>query len=144
LVFDLVVPGLELLEPERPVLHGRAFGDAPCAVAARGLALGLEVPRVEAPALRPVMQRGSTDRVHHWMDGQPRRVGRRGVGAMGWNLAVRLLRRLRPAAEIVAQLVGREVARREPAAGLEPDYLEPRARERQRGDAADRAEPDDD
>src|SRR5262249_27863450 len=29
LVLDLVVIGLELLEPERPILHGRAFGDAP-------------------------------------------------------------------------------------------------------------------
>ncbi len=63
---------------------------------------------------------------------------------MGRDLAVRLLRRLRPAAEIVAQLVGGEIARREPGAGLEPDHLEPCARERQRGDAADRAEPDDD
>jgi hypothetical protein len=33
---------------------------------------------------------------------------------MGRNLAVRLLRRLRPAAEVVAQLVGSKVAGREP------------------------------
>jgi hypothetical protein len=63
---------------------------------------------------------------------------------MGRDLAVRLLRRLRPAAEIVAQFVGGEIARREPGAGLEPDHLEPRARKWQRGDTADRAEPDDD
>ena len=63
---------------------------------------------------------------------------------MGGDLAVGLLRRLRPAAEIVAQLVGREIARRQPGAGLDADHVEARARERERGDAADRAEPDDD
>jgi len=70
--------------------------------------------------------------------------GEYGAEALGRDLAVRLLRRLRPAAEIVAQLVGGEIARREPGARFEPDHLEPCARERQRGDAADRAEPDDD
>jgi hypothetical protein len=53
------------------------------------------------------------------------------------DFAVGLLGGLRPAAEIVAQLVGREIARREPGAGFEADHLEPGARERQRGDAAD-------
>ena len=119
LVLDLVVVGLELLEPERPVLHRRALGDARGAVAARGLAHHLEVPRIEPPALRPVVQRGAADRVHHRMDGKARRIGRRRVGAMGRDLAVGLLRRLRPAAEIVAQLVGREIARRQPGAGLD-------------------------
>src|SRR3954469_4804459 len=59
LVLDLVVPGLERLEPERPVLPRGALGDARGAVAARGLAHHLEVPRVEPPALRPVVQRGA-------------------------------------------------------------------------------------
>jgi len=59
------------------------------------------------------------------------------------NLAVCLLRRLRPAAEIVAQLVRREIARSEPGAGLEANNVKARARERQRGDAADSAESDD-
>ena len=144
LVLDLVVEGLELLEPERPVLHRRALGDARGAVAARGFAHHPEVPRIEPPALRPVVQRGAADRVHHGMDGKARRIGRRRVGAMGGDLAVGLLRRLRPAAEIVAQLVGREIARRQPGAGLDADHVEARARERQRGDAADRAQPDDD
>ena len=144
LVLDLVVIGLELLEPERPILHRRALGHARGAVAPRRLAHHLEVPGIEPPALRPVVQRGAADRVHHRMNGQPRRIGRRRVRPVGRDFAVRLLRRLRPAAEIVAQLVGREVARGEPGARLEPDHLEPGARQRQRGDAADRAEPDDD
>src|SRR5215813_11146864 len=54
------------------------------------LAARLEVPRVEPPALRPVVQRGAADRVHHGMDGQPWRIGRRRIGAMGRDLAVRL------------------------------------------------------
>src|SRR5262249_57044970 len=62
LVLDLVVIGLELLEPERPILYGRALGDARGAVAARGLAHHLEVPRIEPPALCPVVQRGAADR----------------------------------------------------------------------------------
>jgi hypothetical protein len=56
LMLDLVVVGLELLEPEWPVLDGRAFWQARCAIAARGLAHDLEVPRIEPPALCPVMQ----------------------------------------------------------------------------------------
>src|SRR5215470_15505510 len=90
------------------------------------------------------MQRGAADRIHHWMNGKPRRIGRRRAGAMGWDLAVGLLCRLRPAAEVVAQLVGCEVARREPGAGFEAYPFEACTCERQRGDAADRAEAHDD
>ncbi len=70
-LFHPVVVRLELLEAERPILHGGARGNSPGAVPARRLADDLEVPRVEAPALRPVVQRGAADRVHHRVDGRP-------------------------------------------------------------------------
>ena len=57
---------------------------------------------------------------------------------------VRFLHRLRPASEVVAQLVGREVALGEPGARLETDHVEAGLRQRQSGDAAGGAEADDD
>ena len=63
---------------------------------------------------------------------------------MGRHLAIRLLSRLRPAAEVVAQFVRSEVARSEPRACLDPDHLEPGLRKRERSDATDRPEADDD
>src|SRR4029077_13610529 len=68
LVLDLVVVGLEFLKPERPILHCRALRDARSPVAPRGLAHHPEIPRVEPPALRPIMQRRAADSVHHRMD----------------------------------------------------------------------------
>ena len=143
LVLDLVIIGLEFVQAERPVLHGRSFGNPAGAVAAARLAHDLEVPWIEPPALRPIVQRGAADCIHHGVDRQPRRIGRRCIRPMGRDLAVRLLRRLRPAAKIVAQLIGSKIAWRKPGASLEADHLEPRLRERQRGDPADSAEPDD-
>jgi hypothetical protein len=57
------------------------------------------------------VQRRAADAVHHHVERGARIVRRRSVRPMDGNLAIALLRRLRPAAEIVAQLVGREVAR---------------------------------
>ena len=51
---------------------------------------------------------------------------------------------MRPVADVVAQLVGREVAASEPRAGFEADHLEARLRERQHRHAAGGAEADDD
>ena len=73
-MLDLVVVRLELLEPERPVLDRRAGRDAAGAVAARRLAHDLEVPRIQPPALRPVVQRRAADAVHHRMDRGARRL----------------------------------------------------------------------
>ncbi len=83
LMFDDVVSGLQLIETEGPVLDRRAFGNACGTVAARRLAPDLEIPRIEPPALRPIMQRGPADRVHHRMDGWPRRIRRRCVRPVG-------------------------------------------------------------
>ena len=63
---------------------------------------------------------------------------------MRGNLPIRFLRRLRPAAIVVPELVGSEVTLREPGAGFQSDDLEPRLRQRERGDASDRAEADND
>src|SRR5205809_6468113 len=51
-VLDRVVVRLELLEPERPVLHRRSLRDARGPVSALRLADDLEVPRIQPPALR--------------------------------------------------------------------------------------------
>ena len=63
---------------------------------------------------------------------------------MGWNFAVRLLGRLRPAAEIVAELVRRKIARREPRACLQADHVEPGPHDRKGSHAANRSQTDDD
>ena len=63
---------------------------------------------------------------------------------MGGDLAVRLLRRLRPAPEVVPDLVGREVGRRMPAARLESHDIEAGARQREGRNAARGAKTDDD
>ena len=142
--FHLVVVRLQLLEAERPVLDRGAGRQARRAIAPSRLARHLEVPGVQAPALGPVVQGGAADGVHHRVKRQPRRVRRRRRRTMRGNLAIRLLDRVRPAAEVVAQLVGRVVRRRQPGTRLEPDDVDARLRERQRGHAARRAEADDD
>ena len=58
------------------------------------------------------------------------------------NFVLCLLHGLRPGAEIVPQLIGREIFRGKPAAGFESDHIETGLRERQHGDAAGRAETD--
>ena len=143
LVLDLVVVRLELLEAERPVFDRRALRHARRAVALRGLAHHLEVPRVEPPRLRPVVQRRAADGVHHRMAAGARGVGL-GVGAMRRHFLLRLLHRLRPVAHVVANLIGREVAARQPRAGLEADHVDAGLRERQHRDAAGGAEADHD
>ncbi len=142
-VFHLVVVRLELVEAERPVFDRRSLRHARRAVAPGGLAHDLEVPRVEPPALRPVMQRGAADGVHHRVAAGAR--GRRGrVDAMGRHLLLRLLHRLRPVADVVADFIRREVALGEPRARLEADHIEARQRQRQHRHAAGRAQADDD
>jgi len=59
------------------------------------------------------------------------------------HLPIGLLGGLRPAPEVVAQFVRSEVARREPIASLYSYHLKPGLRERERSDAAHRAEADD-
>src|SRR5262245_35183903 len=68
LVLHLVVIGLKLVQSERPILHCRTFRNSPSAIAASGFAHDIEVPWVKPPALRPVMQRGAADRIHHRMN----------------------------------------------------------------------------
>ena len=142
LVFDPVVVRLEFVVPEGPVLDGRAGRQPRPSVAPRRLADDLEIPRVETPALGPVVQGGAADRVHHRMAAALyRRVG---AGAsQRRHLAVALAHREGPVADVVANLVGCEVPFRQPAAGLDPDDVESRVGERQRGHASGGAEPHD-
>src|SRR5437879_13708032 len=73
LVFHFVVKGLELFQTERPIFHGRTHGGATGSIAARRLTNDLEIPRIEPPALSPVMECGSADCIHHGMDRRTRR-----------------------------------------------------------------------
>ena len=141
LMLHQVVVRLELFVAERPVLHGGPRRKARAAVAAGGLAHHLEVPRRQAPALRPVVQRGAADAVHHHVAGGPRRRRRR-VDPVRRHLAIALLHRHRPVAHVVADLVGCEVLAGEPGAGLEAYHAQASLGQRQHGDAAGGAEPD--
>ena len=134
LVLDLLVVRLELVVAERPVLDGRSLRDARRAVAAPRFAHHLEVPRVQAPVLRPVMEARAADAVHHRVSAARRR--RRGRRADGRRFAVGLVHRHRPAADVIPQFVGREVAARQPGSRFEADHLDASLRERQHGDAA--------
>src|SRR5262245_33039929 len=64
-VLDLVVVRLELVEAERPVLDRRALRNARRTVALLCFADDPEVPRIQPPALRPVVQAGAADGVLH-------------------------------------------------------------------------------
>ena len=141
-VLHMVVVRLELVEPERPVLHRRAGRQPRRPVAAGGRARDVEVPRVQPPALGPVVERRAADGVHHRVDRRPR-LRRRRVPPVHRDLAVRLLDGVGPAAVVVEQLVRGVVAGAQPAARLQADHLQPRLREREDGNAASRAEADD-
>src|SRR6185436_14917138 len=88
--FNELVVRFELLETEGPVFDRRSARDPRRAVAAGRLAHDLEIPRIETPALRPVMERCSSDRVHHRMDGRPGRVRCRCTWPMRRHFAIRL------------------------------------------------------
>ena len=142
LVLDLLVVRLELVVAEGPILDGRSLRNPRRAIAPPRLADHLEVPRVQAPVLRPVVKTGATDAVHHWLAAARRRRRRRRADSRCF--AVGLVHRHRPIAEVVAELVGGEVATREPGSRLEPDDLDPRLRQRQHGDASRHPEADHD
>ena len=122
----LVVVGLQFVVAERPVLDRRTLRDARGAVSAARLADHLEVPRVQPPALCPVVERRAADGVHHRVNRASGRRRRGRGGAMRGDLAIGLLHRLRPAAIVVAQFVGGEVGGREPCPGFEAHDVEPR------------------
>ena len=60
------------------------------------------------------------------------------------HFVIGLLHRLRPAADVVSQLVWSEIRGSEPGPGLETDHVESGSRERESGHAAHSAEADDD
>ena len=63
---------------------------------------------------------------------------------MRGDFVLRFLHRLRPGAEVVSDLVGREVFRRQPRARFEADNLDACLGKRQDSDAAGGAHPDHD
>src|SRR5437870_3454914 len=67
-VLDLVVIRFEFVVVERPVFNRRAFRNARSTVATYGFAAHLEIPRIQTPALTPVVNRRPADGVHHRMD----------------------------------------------------------------------------
>src|SRR5262249_53079546 len=92
--FDLVVIRLEFVIVEGPVFDSRSLRNAGSAIASNRFAANLEVPRVEPPALRPVMNRRSANRVHHGMGALHGRG--RGVRTESGTFGCRLLRARRP------------------------------------------------
>ena len=142
LVLDSVVIRLQLLVTERPILDRRSVGDSRCPVSAGRLADHLEVPGVETPALRPVVQRRPTHAVHHRMHRRPRGLGGT-VRARRRNLTLRLLDGERPGAHVVPDLVRGKVLSCQPATGLESHDVEPRFSQRERSHATHGAEPHD-
>ena len=143
LVLHPVVVRLELGVAEGPVLDRRSLGQARPAVAPRRRRDHLEVPRVEPPALGPVVQGGAADGVHHGVAAALDR-GLRLRAPEGRHLVGALLHRERPGPHVVPELVGGEVAAGEASAGLESDHVEPGLGEGKGGDAAGRPEPHDD
>src|ERR1700719_1144277 len=125
LVFNLVVIGFEFFQTEGPVFHRRTYGDSTGSIAALRLTNDFEIPRIEPPALSPVMERRSADCIHHGVNRRPRRVGSGRVWPMCRNLVIRFLHRLRPASEIVTKLIWGEVALSEPGACFETNHFEP-------------------
>ena len=127
-----IVVGLELIVVERPVLDRRSRGDPVRSVSPRRLAHDTEIPRVQPPALGPVVDRRATDRVHHRVR-PDLHGGVRRVAADGRPLLLRLLHDEGPVADVVPDLVRHEVPAVQPGAGLEPDDPEARPGERERG-----------
>src|SRR5208283_4852607 len=97
------------------------------------LANHFEVPRIEAPALRPIVQAGATDGVHHRMDSGSRRVGGGCARPVRGNLLIGFLHRLWPAAVVVSKFIRREVACSKVRTRFEADYFEARLRQWQNG-----------
>ena len=83
LVFDQVVPGFEIVISDRPIFKCGVLRQRAHAIAADHFAACLEIPRLEAPALCPIMNRRAADRVHHGMNVSTRRAG--------WPGALRLV-----------------------------------------------------
>ena len=144
LVLHLLIMRLELVEAERPILHGGSLRDSRGAIAPGRLAHDFEVPGIEAPALSPIVERRPPDGVHHWMNRRPSRVGRGGVRPMRRHFVIGLLHGLRPPADVVSQLVWCEVGGSEPGSRLETDDFESGPSERKGSHATHSAEPDDD
>jgi hypothetical protein len=67
-VFHDVVIRLQIVVAERPVFECRSFGDCSWSVALLRFGARFEIPRIEPPALRPIMDGRSTHGVHHGMD----------------------------------------------------------------------------
>src|SRR5262245_9015366 len=109
-MLDLVVVRFQLIQAEWPILNGRAFRNSRRAVTPLRFAHDFEVPGIEPPTLSPVVERRPADRIHHWMKSRSRGVRSRSIRPMCRNLTIRFLHGLRPAAIIVPQLIGSEVA----------------------------------
>src|SRR5262245_234923 len=93
-VFHLVVIGFEFAVLERPVLNGRALRNASGSIAPYSFASYFEVPRTQAPALPPVVNRCAAHRVHHRMRALD--CHRRGICPERGPFAIGFLRSGRP------------------------------------------------
>jgi hypothetical protein len=145
-VLHQVVERLQIVVTDGPVFKSRTFGKRARAVAPRHLAARLEIPGMEPPALRPIVNRRAPDRIHHGMNertkiaapcGLSRRLTRRR------HLLVRFGNGSEQAADVIVKFVGLEGLGIHPRAGLDAGDLQPRPSQRQHGHAAGRSQPDD-
>src|SRR5271166_6402230 len=91
-MLDDVVVRLQLVVTDGPVFQGRSHGNRARPVAPRGFRTSLEIPWIQPPALRPIVDRRSSHRVHHGMNLSPPRWRGRPI-AYSRNLAIRLRHR---------------------------------------------------
>src|SRR5689334_11735191 len=88
--FDGVVVRLELVVADWPILDCRVLWKIARAVAVPGFGNGFEIPRLQAPALRVIVNRRAADGVHHGAGTAALRF-LIGIGTECWRFAADLV-----------------------------------------------------
>ena len=142
-VFHRVVVRLQVLIGQRPVFQGGALRNCADAIPFHGFSSGTEVPLLQAPALRPVVDGGSADGVHHGMNAPagPRLLPV--VLAHGRNFLVGLGYRCQQAAHVVVQFIRPELVRVHPGARFNAGDFQSSLSQRKYGNATRRSQTDD-
>ncbi len=141
-LFHDVVIRLQIVVGDGPILQRRPRRNRTRAISPDHFGSRFEVPRFEAPALRPVVNRRASDRVHHRM-GPGGLCRLRRSGAKRGTLQLRFRHGSNHAANVVVNLIGVEVPMRvHPRARFDSRHSKARASQRQHRHAPGRAQPD--
>src|SRR5262249_58568086 len=95
------------------------------------------------PSLRPVVNRGAANGVHHGVDSRAGQNGPVDAVAHSGDFAIGLLDRVRPAANVVIDFIGPETMRVEPCTGFDSGDLQSGLAEGENRYAPSSAETDD-